>query len=107
TTVITGFNKLEQGFTGSKQVDFEDLKPENLDAIVLPITGTKKEGKVETVFSDEKIYLTKSWFKRVTKPVPVFTGITNEFLNEITKDTHADLIPLLNRDDVAIYNSIP
>lgn len=107
TTIITGFNKLEQGFTGSKQVDFEDLKDYSLDAIILPITGTELDGKVETVFSDENIYLTKEWFDTLRKPTPVFTGISNEFLDEITKLTNAQVIPLLDRDDVAIYNSIP
>lgn len=107
TTIITGFNKLEQGFTGSKQMDFEDLELKTLDAIVLPITGTNGAGKVETVFSDEKISLSKEWFQKLSKPTPIFTGITNEYLNNITKDTNAVLIPLLNRDDVAIYNSIP
>ncbi|TXL67731.1 dipicolinic acid synthetase subunit A [Cerasibacillus terrae] len=107
TTTISGFNKLEQGFTGAKQVDFTDLRPELFDAIVLPITGTKKAGLVETFFSDEEIYLSRKWFERLDKKTPIFTGITNDFLDKITDNTNAKVIPLLDRDDVAIYNSIP
>ncbi|HEY4601606.1 MAG TPA: dipicolinic acid synthetase subunit A [Cerasibacillus sp.] len=106
-TVISGFNKLEQGFIGAKHVDYSDLRPEELDAIILPITGTKLKGQVETVFSDETIILTEEWFKRLKKPTPVFTGITNDYLTTVTKDTFAQVIPLLERDDVAIFNSIP
>lgn len=107
TTNIVGFDNLKQGFTGSKQVPFEDLKPETLDAVILPITGTKNEGKVETVFSNEKIILTKDWFQALNKTTPIFTGITNDYLNNLATGTNATLIPLLDRDDVAIYNSIP
>lgn len=106
-TVISGFNKLEQGFIGAQHVDFSDLNLEEIDAIILPITGTKRQGQVETVFSDETIILTEEWFKRLKKPTPVFTGITNDYLTSITTNTYAQVIPLLDRDDVAIFNSIP
>ena len=37
----------------------------------------------------------------------IFTGISNDYLTELAGKTNKKLIPLLNRDDVAIYNSIP
>ncbi len=107
TIVLVGFDKIEQGFTGLTQVDFQDLAVEKLDAVILPITGTNEEGNVEIVFSDQSIQLTKTWFQRLKKSIPVFTGIANEYLISVTKDVGITLIPLLNRDDVAIYNSIP
>lgn len=107
TIFLVGFDKLEQGFTGLKQVDFGELEQEKLDAVVLPITGTNSEGYVETVFSDQEIQLTKQWFAQLKKSSIVFTGITNDFLTSVTDQLHVSLIPLFNRDDVAIYNSIP
>ncbi|MDY0405835.1 dipicolinic acid synthetase subunit A [Virgibacillus sp. 179-BFC.A HS] len=107
TTNILGFNKLDQGFTGAKHIDFADFDHERTDVVVLPITGTQKDGKVETVFSDEQIILTKKWFEKFQKTTPVFTGISNAELDEMVKGTNAKIIPLLERDDVAIYNSIP
>lgn len=107
TPIIVGYDKLEQGFTGTKQMDFDELDPEELDAVILPITGTKQGGEVEAVFSDQQIYLTKQWLRRLPKETPVFTGITNSYLNAMIMDTNVRLIPLLDRDDVAIYNSIP
>src|SRR5690625_5289005 len=107
TIVLVGFDKIEQGFTGLAQVDFQDLAVEKLDAVIIPITGTNEEGNIEAVYSDQSIQLTKEWFQRLKKTTPVFTGIANEYLMSVTADVGVTLIPLLNRDDVAIYNSIP
>ncbi|MEN2766397.1 dipicolinic acid synthetase subunit A [Ornithinibacillus xuwenensis] len=105
--ILVGYDKLEQGFTGLNQVDFQELEVENLDVVILPITGTDDKGKVETVFSIQDINLTEEWFQRLKKSSVVFTGITNEYLTTVTRRTNRTLIPLLDRDDVAIYNSIP
>lgn len=107
TIILVGFDKIEQGFTGLKQVDFDDLEVEKLDVVVLPITGTDEKGKTEIVFSDQSIHLTKEWFKRLKKTSLMFTGISNDYLTKATNNAGISLIPLLNRDDVAIYNSIP
>ncbi|WP_164668947.1 dipicolinic acid synthetase subunit A [Virgibacillus doumboii] len=104
---LVGFDNLEQGFTGLKQMDFHELEPEKLDAVILPITGTNSEGDVETVFSDQKFRLTDQWFERLKDSAIVFTGITNDYLSSVTDKHNISLIPLFNRDDVAIYNSIP
>ncbi|SFD79596.1 dipicolinate synthase subunit A [Lentibacillus persicus] len=104
---LVGFDKLEQGFTGLKQTDFADLPLQDLDAVILPITGTDQKGYVETVFSDRSIQLTKNWFKKLKKNSIVFTGISNDFLDGCANEAEVELMPLLNRDDVAIYNSIP
>ena len=107
TIILVGFDKIEQGFTGLKQVDFNDLDVGKLDVVILPITGTNNKGKVEIVFSDQYIQLTKKWFQQLKKSSIVFTGTTNDYLNATTKEAGISLLPLLDRDDVAIYNSIP
>jgi dipicolinate synthase subunit A len=105
--ILVGYDKLEQGFTGVNQTDFEELPVEELDIVLLPITGTDEEGKVETVFSVKDIRITEEWFCRLKDKAVVFTGITNEHLSNLTLQTNTTLIPLFDRDDVAIYNSIP
>ncbi|GGB30712.1 dipicolinic acid synthetase subunit A [Virgibacillus dakarensis] len=107
TIFLVGFDKLEQGFTGLKQVDFHDLEPEKLDAVVLPITGTNQNGEIETVFSDQQIKLTKDWFQKLRPSTLIFTGITNDYLTSLTNELNLQLTALFDRDDVAIYNSIP
>lgn len=106
--VLVGYDKLEQGFTGLNQKDFNELDVEKIDIIILPITGADEEGKVETVFSDQDIYITKDWLHRLKENAVIFTGITTNHLTELMEQSNkTTLIPLLERDDVAIYNSIP
>ncbi|MEW9676663.1 dipicolinic acid synthetase subunit A [Lentibacillus sp. L22] len=105
TISLVGFDKLEQGFTGLKQVDFNELEPKNLDVVILPITGTNPEGEIETVFSDQQITLSRDWFAQLRPNTLVFTGITNDYLTKMANELN--LVALFDRDDVAIYNSIP
>lgn len=105
--ILCGFDKLEQGFTGLNEVELYELDQSQLDVVILPITGTDKTGNVETVFTDKKINLDEAWFQKLKPSCIVFTGITNDYLTEATKKADKTLVPLLDRDDVAIYNSIP
>src|SRR5690606_9692601 len=57
--------------------------------------------------SDHEIILTPEWFNKLKKSTLIFTGITNKYLSKVTKTAGIKLYPLLDRDDVAIYNSIP
>ncbi|HLR61858.1 MAG TPA: dipicolinic acid synthetase subunit A [Lentibacillus sp.] len=107
TISLVGFDKLEQGFTGLNQTDFADLDQGRMDAVILPITGTDRQGYVETVFSDQTVQLTDEWFEGLGDNTVIFTGISNDYLDAVSKASNVGLIPLLNRDDVAIYNSIP
>lgn len=104
---LIGFDKIEQSFMGLSHVSFHELETEKIDVVILPITGTDMNGNVEVVFSDENIQLTKNWFKQLKSGVKIFTGITNAYLSKMTDSDHIQLISLLDRDDVAIYNSIP
>ena len=107
TIVLVGFDRLEQSFTGLKQCEFNEIQPDELDVVILPITGTDEFGNIETVFSDQPIQVTESWFKQLKKSSIIFTGIANSYLMEQTRLAEIELVPLLDRDDVAIYNSIP
>lgn len=105
--ILCGFDKLEQGFTGLSEQELDELDQSQLDVIVLPITGTDLVGNVETVFTDKKINLDEEWFQKLKSSCVLFTGITNAYLTDQAKKAGVTLIPLLDRDDVAIYNSIP
>lgn len=107
-TILVGYDKLETSFTeAAKQVDFLDLDQSQLDVVILPITGTNEQGEIEVVFSNQKIVLTETWFQQLKKSVTMFTGMTSPYLTAQADKAEVTLIPLLDRDDVAIYNSIP
>jgi len=105
--ILVGYDKLEQGFTEVEQMNFRELNPYELDIVILPITGTDNQGNVEVIFSNKTITLTDDWFSQLNRSALIFTGMMNDYLDNITKKHDLELIPLLDRDDVAIYNSIP
>lgn len=104
---LIGFDQLDHGFTGAYKVDLDEANFEEMDAILLPVSGTNFEGKVETIFSNEDIVLTVQHLKRTPEHCAVYSGITNSYLDQCVKDADRRLVKLLERNDVAIYNSIP
>lgn len=107
TLFLVGFDQLDHGFTGAKQLSIEDLEVEELDAVILPVPGTNTEGIIETIFSNQTLELTQDWLKQTPEHCLVFTGITNSYLTQVTQEANRTLVPLFDRDDVAIFNSIP
>ncbi|WP_058307764.1 dipicolinic acid synthetase subunit A [Gracilibacillus massiliensis] len=104
---ILGFEQVEQSYTGVMQSTIDNLETSELDAVILPITGIDNQGYVETMFSNQPIQLTKKWFQSLPKRCLVFTGISNDTLNEFVSSSNVSLVKLMERNDVAIYNSIP
>lgn len=102
-----GFEQISQSFTGGIQRELEDIDPQSLDAVILPIPGVGSNGQIETVFSDKNIQLTESWVDQLPNDCVIFTGITNDYLTELCAKRKLRLVSLFDRDDVAIYNSIP
>ncbi len=107
SVIAVGFDSIREGFVYAEHMPFKALPLDSIDVIILPITGIDVEGSVETVFSDERILLTKEWFRSLNEGTLIITGMANERLQSMAKEANMTLIPLLDRDDVAIYNSIP
>lgn len=104
---LIGFDQLDHGFTGASKVKIDEVQFKEIDAIILPIPGTNHEGIVDTVFSNEEVKLTEDIVKITPKHCVIYSGITNSYLDKIVQSTNRKLIQLFERDDVAIYNSIP
>lgn len=107
SVIAVGFDSIREGFVYAEHMQFSALPLDSIDVVILPITGIDVEGSVETVFSDQRIILTNEWFRSLKEGTLVITGMANERLQSMTKEANMTLIPLLDRDDVAIYNSIP
>jgi dipicolinate synthase subunit A len=104
---LIGFEQLDHAFTGAVKEKLDEVDFSNMDAIILPVPGTNLEGHVETIFSNEKVILTAELLLKTTDHCTVYSGISNAYLNGITKEAKRQLVQLFERDDVAIYNSIP
>lgn len=77
------------------------------DAILLPVAGVDNEGNIAIEGSDEKLSLTKELLEQTPKKCLVFSGGANQTLRTIVNSANRKLIPIFERDDVAIANSIP
>ncbi|MFA9558031.1 dipicolinic acid synthetase subunit A [Evansella sp. AB-rgal1] len=104
---LIGFDQLDDGFVGAKKQTFHTLSSETLDAIILPVSGMNEDGEIESIFSGEKILFPENWLEKTPKHMKIFTGISNDVLKSMATNANRDLVELMNRDDVAIYNSVP
>ncbi|OLO40942.1 dipicolinic acid synthetase subunit A [Alkalihalophilus pseudofirmus] len=104
---MVGFEQLDDGFVGTTKKQLDEVDFDTVDALLLPVSGTGPQGEVETIFSNESIKITKDILKKTPDHCVVYTGITNDYLNQTVKAANRNLVKLLERDDIAIYNSIP
>ncbi|WP_088072548.1 dipicolinic acid synthetase subunit A [Gottfriedia luciferensis] len=104
---LIGFEQLDSGFTSASKELIADADFKDLDAILLPVPGTNLEGVVDTIFSNEKVVLTKEILDSTPEHCTIYSGISNSYLDSIVTSSNRKLVKLFERDDVAIYNSIP
>jgi dipicolinate synthase subunit A len=106
-TLLVGFEQLDHAFTGASKEKVDEVDFSALDSIILPVPGTNLEGQVETIFSNEKVFLTEDMIAQTQPHCTIYSGITNSYLDSITSQNDRRLVQLFERDDIAIYNSIP
>ena len=104
---LIGFEQLQSQFTGVDNEKMDEVDFSAIDAILLPVPGINEEGEVETVFSNEKIVITEEILLKTPPHCVIYSGISNGYLNSVVKKADRHLVKLFERDDVAIYNSIP
>ncbi|GER65675.1 dipicolinate synthase subunit A [Weizmannia acidilactici] len=104
---LIGFEQLDFVYSGVTKEKFKDINFAEMDCIILPITGTAGDGKIELIFSNEEVVLTEDILVETPPYFTIYTGISNEYLNQLAKKADRRLVKLFERDDVAIYNSIP
>jgi dipicolinate synthase subunit A len=104
---LIGFDQLAHSFTGATKMYIDEVDFSDLDAIILPVHGTNLEGKVDTIFSNEQIFFTEEMLLKTPKYCTVYSGISNSYLDSLMKTVNRKYVQLFERDDVAIYNSIP
>ncbi|MCP3739145.1 dipicolinic acid synthetase subunit A [Rossellomorea sp. BNER] len=104
---LVGFEQLDHAFTGATKEKLTEVNFSEVDAIILPVPGTSLDGDVDTIFSNEKIRITEEILMQTPSHCVVYSGITNRYLDDIIQSSNKKLVQLFERDDVAIYNSIP
>lgn len=104
---IAGFDKLQDSFQG---VAREPLTAELLsgaDVLVLPVVGCDDEGRIGALYAEGPLKLEEEHIQAMPKHGVVYTGMAKTYLRALCEKNNIKLVELLERDDVAIYNSIP
>lgn len=107
TVSAAGFDKWAAPCPGAslEQMTVELLS--NADVVVLPTVGCDDEGNINALFSSERLMLLEEHVAALPAHCLVYTGMAKTYLRGLCAKHSLKLIELLNRDDVAIYNSIP
>ncbi|CAG7623994.1 dipicolinate synthase subunit DpsA [Paenibacillus allorhizosphaerae] len=104
---LIGFDNLQNQFSGITKAELVPESLEAMDAIILPAVGTDDHGTVESLFSSKELRLTDEHIAALPKHARVFTGMAKPYLRNLCAKHQISLVELFDRDDVAIYNSIP
>ncbi len=104
---LYGFDELQQQFSGVSKHDFEPDAFIDVDAIILPAVGTDSLGIVDSKFTTNELLLTREHIQKMPKHAVVYTGLAQSYLKKLCSNEDIKLVELFDRDDVAIFNSIP
>ncbi|QHT60748.1 dipicolinate synthase subunit DpsA [Paenibacillus lycopersici] len=107
TVTVAGFDQLHSSLDGAVRAEMSESLFVNADALILPAVGTDDEGKIVAVFSDQELVLTEAYIAKLPKHCKVYAGMAKPYLRELCAKHSIGLVELFDRDDVAIYNSIP
>src|SRR5690625_2705033 len=88
SVTLVGFEQLDDGFVGATKKDMTEIKWDRVDAIVLPVIGTRSDGTVDSIFSDDVITLRAEQLKKTPPHCVVYSGISNDYLDEAIKDSN-------------------
>lgn len=107
TVYLTGYTEVKDSIEGV-HLKLADIPFKKMNAILLPVSGTDNKGQIRLApYSDEKLFLTKEMLEKTNSNCTIYTGITNEYLNNLVSETNRELVSLFTRNDMAILNSIP
>lgn len=80
---------------------------EDVQAVILPVPGINKDGTIYSVLTSQPLELSERHLVSLPANTPIFAGFARERLKGIVTRCNLKLVELLERDEVAILNSIP
>lgn len=107
TVSLIGFDNLETPLSGTRLRDLRSDVLKTADLLVLPVIGAEEDGTVKSVFTSKILILTEEHIASLPKHCLIFTGLARDYLKTLCEKYEIRCLELMERDDVAIYNSIP
>jgi dipicolinate synthase subunit A len=105
--ILAGFDRLDTPLNGVLKAEWTPDILFQADALALPAVGTEDDGTIPTIFTEQEMRLSDAHMAAMPKSCKVITGMAKPYLRKLCEKHHVELIELFERDDVAIYNSIP
>nr|WP_275983853.1 dipicolinate synthase subunit DpsA [Paenibacillus hamazuiensis] len=107
TVTLFGFDNLQNQFSGITKASLVPEALQTTDAVILPVVGTDDHGNIESIFSSSELRLLAEHLEALPRHAKIYTGMAKMYLKKLCAACSIGLVELLERDDVAIYNSIP
>lgn len=107
SVTLVGFDNLQQQFTGVYKSELTEDMISTVDALILPAVVIDEAGKIDSLFSSKEIRINNKFLAALPKHAKVYTGFAKPFLKKMCDEEKVELVEIFERDDVAIYNSIP
>lgn len=107
SVTIVGYDQLQNPYYGVQRHPLSVQLLEQQDVLVLPAAGTDENGGIQAIFTSDELILTEEHIAALPKHCVVFTGMSKPYLSKLCAKYRISLVELFDRDDVAIYNSIP
>lgn len=107
TITAVGFTKNDITIENVQHRSLSYTNFETADAILLPVAGVDNDGKIALHNHTETITLTAEILANTPESCLIFSGAANQTLRQIVGEADRTLIPIFERDDVAIANAIP
>jgi len=107
SVTLIGFDNLQNQYSGVTRSRMTPEMLEKANALILPVVGTDDAGNIEAIFASEDLRLTDEYMSHLPKHAKVYTGMAKPYLKMLCAQQGIQLVELFDRDDVAIYNSIP
>ena len=104
---LVGYSELTQFQHTCTFANWHEIKLDKIDLIILPVSGVCKNGEVEAVFHQKTVFLTDEIIQQTHKDCLFMSGVASLAFKEKMKRLNRKLVCLFERDDLAIYNSIP
>ena len=104
---VCGFDQKKELNPLAIHIELEHSILSEMDAIIFPAVGPDEEGYVQCTFSRQPLQFKAEHIKTLQPHCIIFTGIAKSYLSQLCNEHHVKLIELFDRDDIAIYNSIP
>ncbi len=101
-----GLEKSPLGHSIEHASSFEEVM-KKAHALLFPMFGTDERGLVKAKYSNSPIVLNNDVLESIPLGVPLFIGWARPALKAAAQNMDISLVEIVNRDDVAILNSIP